>query len=65
MKPRDIRELSDTELDARVRETQRELAGLRLKHRSGVAVEKAVQMRHMRRDIARMKTIAAERERLA
>ena len=65
MKPRDIRELSDAELAARIRETEQELVGLRLKHRSGVAVEKAVQMRHMRRDIARMKTIAAERERLA
>ena len=65
MKPRDIRELSDAELAERIRETEQELVGLRLKHRSGVAVEKAVQMRHMRRDIARMKTIAAERERLA
>ena len=65
MKPRDIRELSDAELAARIRETEQEPVGLRLKHRSGVAVEKAVQMRHMRRDIARMKTIAAERERLA
>lgn len=65
MKPRDLRELSDTELETRIRETARELAALRLKHRSGVAVEKAVQLRHMRRDIARMKTIATEREKLA
>lgn len=65
MKPREIRELSATELEARIREAERELVSLRLKHRSGVAVEKAVQLRHMRRDIARMKTIAAERERLA
>jgi ribosomal protein L29 len=65
MKPRDLRELSAAELDARSRETSRELAGLRLKHRSGVAVEKAVRIRHMRRDMARMKTIAAEREKLA
>ena len=44
MKPRDLRELSDTELETRIRETARELAALRLKHRSGVAVEKAVQL---------------------
>lgn len=65
MKPRDIRELSDAELAARIRETEHELVGLRLKHRSGVAGGKPVELRHLRRDIARMKTIAVERERLA
>jgi large subunit ribosomal protein L29 len=65
MKPRDIRELSDAELAARIRETEQELVGLRLKHRSGVAVGKPVELRHLRRDIARMKTITVERERLA
>jgi len=65
MKPRDIRELSDTELAARIRDAGRELAGLRLKHHSGVDVGKPVVLRQLRRDIARMKTIAVEREKLA
>ncbi|NLF22454.1 MAG: 50S ribosomal protein L29 [Lentisphaerae bacterium] len=65
MKPREFRELSAEELAVKVRESAHELAGLRLKHRSGVAVEKAGRMRQMRRDIARMLTIAAEREKQA
>jgi ribosomal protein L29 len=36
-----------------------------MRHRSGVIVEQTDQIRKLRRDIARMKTIAAERERLA
>lgn len=53
------------ELAVKIRETSRELISLRLKHHSGVAIERPIQIRHMRRDIARMKTIAAEREKLA
>ena len=65
MKPRDLRELRDTELEVRIRDTERELQSLRMRHRSGVIVEKTDQIRRLRRDIARMKTIATERERLA
>lgn len=65
MKPRDLRELSADELASKIRETSREVANLRLKNRSGVAVEKAVQIRYLRRDVARMQTIAAERESLS
>ena len=62
MKPRDLRELSGDELRVRLREQQRELADIRLKHRSGTETERGAQMRHLRRDIARIKTIAKERE---
>ncbi len=62
MKARDLRELGATELDQRIRETESELAALRLKHKSGIGIERPVVMRTMRRDVARMKTVKAERE---
>ena len=65
MKPRDLRELKDSELEVRIRDTERELSALRMRHRSGGIGEQTEQIRKLRRDIARMKTIAAERERLA
>ncbi len=65
MKARDLRELSADELSVKIRETSRELAALRLKNRSGVAIEKATRIRFMRRDVARMRTVAAEREKLS
>jgi ribosomal protein L29 len=34
---------------------------MRLKHKSGTAVDKPVRMRTMRREIARMKTVQNER----
>ena len=66
MKARELRELSPEELAVRIRETGRELADLKLRNRSsGTVVEKPVRIRGLRREVARMKTIAAERERLA
>lgn len=61
MKTRDLRELSDDELRVRLREKQQELASIRLKHRSGTDTERGGLMPHLRREIARIKTIANER----
>ena len=61
MKTNEIRELGADELAAKIRETRKELADLRLKHASGGEVEKPGRMRLMRREIARMLTIQAEK----
>ncbi len=62
MKARDLRELGATELDQRIREKSQELNDLRIKHKSGAGIEKPVRMRLMRHEIARMKTVQAQRE---
>ena len=62
MKARDVRELGADELAQKLRELSQELNTLRIKHKSGAGIEKPFRMRGMRRDIARMKTIQAERE---
>lgn len=62
MKARDLRELGLEELEQKIRELSQELNDLRIKHKSGAGIEKPVRMRTMRREIARMKTVKAERE---
>ena len=62
MKARDLRELGPEELAQKERELSQELSNMRLRHKSGIAVEKPERMRAMRRDIARMKTVQSERE---
>ena len=62
MKAREVRELSDEELAQKIRETSREVASLRMRKLSGVAVENYGKIRGMRRDVARMRTIATQRE---
>lgn len=57
MKARELRELGAEELDVRIREKAKELADMRLRHKSGIVVEKPVRMRGMRKEIARMKTV--------
>jgi large subunit ribosomal protein L29 len=61
MKPNELRELGAAELDQRIREKAKELADMRLKHKSGTAIDKPVRMRTMRREVARMKTVQNER----
>lgn len=61
MKAREMKELGAEELDQRIREQSKELNDLRLKHKSGTAVDKPVRMRTMRREIARMKTVKNQR----
>ena len=62
MKARDLRELGAAELDLRIKERSAELNDLRIKHLSGAGIEKPVRLRTMRHEIARMKTVKAERE---
>ena len=61
MKTNELRELGADELEAKIREARKELADLKLKHASGGDVEKPGRMRLMRREIARMLTIQAEK----
>lgn len=61
MKANELRELGAEELEQRIREKAKELADMRLKHKSGTAIEKPVRMRTMRREVARMKTVQNER----
>ena len=61
MKTNEMRELGADELAAKIREARKELADLKLKHASGGDVEKPGRMRQMRREIALMLTIQAEK----
>ena len=60
MRASQARDLSETELDARLRELEEELFGLQLK-RATSQLENPMKMRVVRRDIARLKTIQRER----
>ena len=56
-----LRKLSNEELQKKIIETKEELFTKRMQHASGM-LEKPVQLKQLRRDIARMKTILKERE---
>lgn len=60
MRARDLRELGPDGLDQRIREISKELSDLRLRHRSGVEVEKPGRIKTLRREVARMKTVRTE-----
>lgn len=60
MRASQARDLSETELDARLRELEEELFGLQLK-RATSQLENPMKMRTVRRDIARLKTVQRER----
>ncbi|MEI8242460.1 MAG: 50S ribosomal protein L29 [bacterium] len=62
MKTRELRELKAEELDGRIREVTQELRDLQLKHRSGEGADKPVRIRMLRRDVARMQTLAHARK---
>ena len=62
MKAREMRDLGAAELDQRIKERSAELNDLRIKHKSGAGIEKPGRLRLMRREIARMMTVKAERE---
>jgi len=61
MKIKEIRDLSIGELKQKDRELGEELFKLRLRHASG-QLESPAQMRRVRRDIARVKTIMRGKE---
>ena len=58
---KELRKLSDAELAKKIKETKEELFTKRMQQANGT-LEKPVQLRELRRDVARMKTILKERE---
>jgi large subunit ribosomal protein L29 len=62
VEPREIRDLSDAELETRTRELEEELFMLRLR-RSTSQLENPMKVRTVRRDLARCLTISRERAR--
>jgi large subunit ribosomal protein L29 len=61
MRPEDIRELTDEEIQERIRELKEEQFRLRFRSAT-MALENPKLLTEIRRDIARMKTIIRERE---
>jgi large subunit ribosomal protein L29 len=61
LKIEDLRKLSDEELNKKIIETKEELFTKRMQQANGT-LEKPVELRTLRRDVARMKTILKERE---
>lgn len=60
MKPEQVRQLTDEELGARVRELRGQVFNLRIKHRTG-QLESLASIGFTRRDLARALTIQRER----
>ena len=57
----ELRKLSDKELEKKIISTKEELFTKRMQQANGT-LEKPVELRILRRDVARMKTILKERE---
>ena len=62
MRARELRELSDEELDRRMAETRQELFHIRFQSATGV-LESSAQLRMAKREIARILTVKNERAR--
>lgn len=58
---KDIRKLSDAELKTKIRETKEELFTKRMQQANGT-LEKPLELRTLRKNVAKMKTILKERE---
>jgi large subunit ribosomal protein L29 len=63
MRARDLRDLTDDELDMKMAETRKELFNLRFQSATG-ALENSARLRHAKREIARILTVRHEREEL-
>jgi large subunit ribosomal protein L29 len=61
MRPRQLRDLTDDELQSRLAETRQELFNLRFQSATG-ALENSARLRLAKREIARILTIGHERE---
>ena len=61
MKIEEIRKLSAEELNKKIKENKKELFDLRLKQAVG-NLEKPSKIKELRKEVARMKTVARERE---
>lgn len=62
MKSVQYREQSDSELQQVLRETQGQLAAIRVKRTMGDSSEQPLRIRTLRRDLARIHTVIRERE---
>ena len=62
MRARELRELSDDQLDQKMAETRHELFNLRFQTATGV-LENSARVRHSKREIARILTVKHERAR--
>ena len=58
---KEIRKLSDAELKIKIRETKEELFTKRMQQANGT-LEKPTELKKLRKDVAKMKTILRERE---
>ena len=61
MKPKEIRELTDAEAQAKLRDLRQELFNLRLQQQTA-RLERASRIREVRHDVARIETILRERQ---
>jgi len=61
MKPKEIRELTDVEAQAKLRDLRQELFNLRLQQQ-GARLERPSRINDVRRDAARIETILRERQ---
>jgi large subunit ribosomal protein L29 len=64
MTSKEIRDLAPAEITTKLRETREQLLQLRLRKQTG-QVEKSHELRTLRKDIARLETIANEKKRKA
>jgi large subunit ribosomal protein L29 len=60
VRPEEVRNLTESELDARIRELEEELFMLQLRRSTG-QLENPMKVRTVRRDLARARTIERER----
>lgn len=61
MKAKDLKELSQEELNQKIRDTRSELVNLRVRKQAG-QVENPSQLKALRRDIARMETVSTQKK---
>jgi large subunit ribosomal protein L29 len=61
LRPKDLRELSDDELERKLAETRQELFNLRFQSATG-ALENPARLKLAKREIARILTVTTERE---
>ena len=61
MKARELREMSDEELESRERDLREEVFNLRFQIAAGIAENPQI-LRNVRKDLARVKTVRRERE---
>ena len=62
MRARELRELTDDQLEQKMAETRQELFNLRFQTATGV-LENSARLRHAKREIARILTVKHERAR--